>query len=115
MFSSCDSSNDAIAIGDYKTGILAKWSVYSFEDSDGVSPCEEFPNCKIMEFKSNGTLLFTEWNDYNVMKYTIDDDVLHVSWQDNRPFHSYKILHIDNENLKLDLLDGRINNLKKIN
>lgn len=112
----CSSSSDDNSSNPPAASIIAKWGLYSSISSNGTeTPCNDFPNCKIMEFKTNGTLLFTEWNDFNIMKYTIDDDILDVKWQNDNPFHTYKIIQLDNQYLKLDLLDGRKNYYKKIN
>lgn len=116
FIASCSSSNDDNSSNPVKPNIVAKWGLYSSTSSNGTeTPCKDFPNCKIMEFKTNGTLLFTEWGDFNIMKYTIDDDILDVKWENNDPHHTYKIILLDNEYLKLDLLDGRKNYYKKIN
>jgi hypothetical protein len=116
LFVSCSSSNDDNSSTPDTSTLIAKWGLYSSISSNGTeTPCNDFPNCKIMEFKTNGTLLFTEWNDFNIMTYTIDDDILDVKWQNGNHFYTYRIIQLDNQYLKLDLLDGRKNYYRKIN
>ena len=116
LITSCSSSSNDNSSNPITPSIVAKWGLYTSISGNGTEyPCSNFPNCKIMEFKTNGTLLFTENNDFNIMKYTIDDDILDVKWQNNDQFYTYKIIQLDNEFLKLDLLDGRKNYYKKIN
>lgn len=103
---SCKSDDTTNTSNDSK--IIGKWEAYSWIDENGREKIDVVGYTGSLEFKTGGTLIFTENSQTKIMTYTIDDDILKTKLQNGDPFITYRILGIDNEELKLEFLDNRM-------
>jgi hypothetical protein len=80
FFSLNSCSSDSKPQSNSSNLLVGKWYIYKNIEGGftliGSQICNQFPNCKTYEFKSNGTCIFTEYGYVNTYIYKIDADFI---------------------------------------
>jgi len=104
----CNKSDDNLSD---EEKIVGTWKSYLSVDAIGNEypmPSPEDEKINVLEFKTNGTAIFNERGDINIFRYTLDDDIVEMKWQDGSVFTNWRVLKLNSTELWVEKVnDGR--------
>jgi hypothetical protein len=114
---SCSKDDKNDTDDSYSNSIVGKWYWYQNVEGNsiivGAELCDNYPNCRTYEFKSNGTCIFVEKGYTTASTYKIDGDFLKLYNPKTEALEeTIRILGVSKDELVLDETD-EINTYKR--